>query len=816
LISDFIARSSSRKFREQAQDFNFFYNEQIFPFDHGRPAYKRIYFIKKDERLKNLPLKQEPLDNQLILEAIAKAMSLLTKIHSAKTQQIVIKRENIKNLSQNVHKKEQELFEIKTSLRWKVPNYLYKLYKGKIKKFIPKAAFRLASPLTGYLKSLGQKSRFKNIADPKAVQGLNFKKINNIRFKLAPRPRVSIIIPVFNQWQFTYHCLRSLKAVTREISTEIIIVDNGSTDQTSKLFSQKIKNVKYLRNKKNPGFVRGCNQGAAAAKGEFLVFLNNDTQALPGWLEALIKTFEMNKSAGLVGSKLIYPDGRLQESGGIVYKNKAAANFGRRENPDNYEFNYLKEADYCSGASIMIKKKLFQELGGFDKRYAPAYFEDTDLAMKVRRAGKKVFYQPLSEVVHFEGVTAGTDTDKGFKKYQKINKDKFFKRWQKILDKENSASYQDEVFLARDRSKNKKVILFIDYMVPAYDKEAGHFIVFHYLKILKKLGHKIIFWPHNLARIEPYTQELQQLGIETVYGNVSFKNFIQQSGRFIDFSFISRPQVAEEFIDPIKKYTDSKIIYLAHDLHFLRKEREVKITKNRKAGQLNKKEKQKEIRIMEKAHVSLFFSGKEVKILRKQAPQITAQTIPWIQPANAPPDFDYSRPRSGVFFVGSKHPPNIDGIKWFYEKVWPLVKKNNPDIVVKVAGNGLDKALSGLASKNFQILGFVKDLDPFFKSSKIFISPLRYGAGIKGKILLAMSYGLPVVTTSIGAEGIGLKNNKSALIADSPQEFAEKIKRLYTDQELWKKVSKNSLALIRENYSEKKAQERIREILKNK
>jgi len=241
-----------------------------------------------------------------------------------------------------------------------------------------------------------------------------------IEFPVREEVEISIIIPVFNQFRFTQACLASLQEHNGPERFEVIVVDDCSTDATGEAVPG-MRGVVYSRNETNCGFIASCNRGAEKARGKYLVFLNNDTLVTDGWLSALMETFTEEPQAGIVGSKLIYPDGRLQEAGGIIWRDASGWNYGNSDDPAKPHYNYLREVDYCSAASLMIPKALFHGVGGFDSRYAPAYYEDTDLAFKVHRAGYKVLYQPLSEVIHYEGATGGTDLSSGTKKHQDIS-----------------------------------------------------------------------------------------------------------------------------------------------------------------------------------------------------------------------------------------------------------------------------------------------------------------------------------------------------------------------------------------------------------
>ena len=224
--------------------------------------------------------------------------------------------------------------------------------------------------------------------------------IKQFSFKAPRNVKVSIVIPVYNKVYLTLQCLRSIHdRVPTSCRYEVIVVDNASADMTPLL--SKMVGLKYLRSEVNLGFVDGCNFGAKSANGEFLVFLNNDALVTENWLESLVSTMESYPDAGIVGSKIIYPDGRLQEAGGIIFKDGTGNNYGKNDHPDRYQYNYVREVDYCSGASIIIRRSIFDELEGFDALYRPAYYEDTDLAFRVRELGLKVIYQPESVIYHF-------------------------------------------------------------------------------------------------------------------------------------------------------------------------------------------------------------------------------------------------------------------------------------------------------------------------------------------------------------------------------------------------------------------------------
>lgn len=644
--------------------------------------------------------------------------------------------------------------------------------------------------------------------------GKSFEEYHTLIFPDAKEPVVSIIIPVYNHFSYTYGCLRSILEYTKEApGYEVIIADDGSTDDTVRL-GEVVKNVHVIRNTQNMRFLKNCNHAAKSARGKYLLFLNNDTQVQKDWLESLVKLMEEDENAGMAGSKLVYADGRLQEAGGIVWEDASAWNYGHSMDPYRPQFQYLKEADYISGASVMIRKELWEQIGGFDERFAPAYYEDTDLAFEVRKRGFKVMYQPLSVVVHFEGISNGTDLSEGQKAYQDRNRGRFYEKWEKILTKENFKNGTN-VFLARDRSRKKKTLLVVDHYVPTYDKDAGSRCIYDYLKLFVSVGYNVKFIGDNFYKSEPYTTALQQMGIEVLYGDYYYnhwKDWIRENGQYFDYVLLSRPHISIKYIDLIRSCSRAKIIYFGHDLHYLRGMREYRLHGNRQVLKDADEWKKMELELMRKADVSYYLSQVELDEIAKLDATVRTRRVP-IHIYSQMPAVSYcAADRKDILFVGGfGHPPNTDAVKWLAAEIMPLVWKDNSDIVLHVAGQNPPQEIRELSGPRVRIHGFVpdKELEAMYRSVKLAVVPLRFGAGIKGKIIESMKRGVPVVTTEIGIEGIE-GAEKLVKIGKDAQELAEAVVKLYGDEKSLEKMSQEEWQYIAQNYSFRQAVEILR------
>lgn len=616
-------------------------------------------------------------------------------------------------------------------------------------------------------------------------------------------PQVSVIIPVYNQFDFTYHCVESIMKNSGNITYEIIIANDCSTDLTTEI-EDILPGVRCITNEKNLRFLRNCNNAAKYAKGTYILFLNNDTQVQPDWLEPLVTLIESADDIGMVGSKLIYPDGLLQEAGGILWKDGSAWNYGNRQNPALPEFNYVKQVDYISGAAIMLSRSLWEEIGGFDENFAPAYCEDSDLAFTVRKMGYRVMYQPKSVVVHFEGVSNGTDTTSGQKHYQVVNSQKFREKWAEELNKhpENAVN----VFQARDYSFGKKTILMVDHYVPHFDKDAGSRTVFQYLKLFVKLGFNVKFIGDNFYQHEPYTSVLQQMGIEVLYGPEyaqHWRDWIRENAEHFDYVFLNRPHIAPAYLDVIRQYTKARIVYYGHDLAFLREMREYEITGDIEHKIASIEWQPKELDLMRQADMAYYPSYVEIDEIHAIDPRIKVKAIPAYLFEDIQWDgYGYNSRKDIMFIGGFAHRPNVDAVKWLAAEILPELVKLLPDIKVHILGSNAPQDVLDLASEHLIIEGFVTDeqLEQFYRSCRISLVPLRYGAGIKGKVVESMRYGTPVVTTTTGAEGI--PNAESAMvIEDNGKLLAEKLADLYNNPKKLTEMSRNCISYVQENYS---------------
>jgi GT2 family glycosyltransferase len=662
--------------------------------------------------------------------------------------------------------------------------------------------FLIKFPLRGIARSIKSKVKLENID---IVSELS-------RIPTSSNPLVSIIIPVYGKLEYTVQCLVSIAANPPKVPFEIIIIDDCSLDDMPNLFSNT-ENLIFSRNTKNLGFIGSCNIGAKISKGKFLCFLNNDTEVMPGWLDELILTFNNVPNAGLVGSKLIYPDCSLQEAGGIVWADGRAWNYGKNQDINAPKYCYSRDVDYCSGASIVVPAKLFNELGGFDTYFSPAYYEDCDLAFQIRNLGLRTIYQPLSMLIHHEGITSGVDIQQGAKAYQLENQEKFHRKWSEALVR--NGAYGINVDKAKDR-QSKKHILIIDHCIPTPDQDAGSLLVFNMILLLKEMGFRVTFIPEdNLLFDAIYTPKLQRVGIEVLYKPYinSVESYLQEAGDIFDAVMLIRPKVAENHISAVRLWAPkATILFHTIDLHYIRMMREAKLENSLDREALADEMKKLELKIAEQVDLTISVSEVESEILRKEVPGAEVQTLPLIIEAVGTKKI-FSERRDIIFTGGFQHKPNVDAVQFFVGDVMPIIRDRLPGVRLLVVGSNTPSEIYDLACDDVIIKGYVENLNEILDSARVSIAPLRFGAGVKGKIASSMAAGLPVVASLMATEGMELTHLENCLIGENPEEYAEFIKLLYQDEALWAKISNAGLIFAEKSWGSTAAARRLMEIL---
>lgn len=599
-------------------------------------------------------------------------------------------------------------------------------------------------------------------------------------------PLVSVIIPAYGQVGITLRCLEAIARSQTATSFEVIVAEDASGDPDMTLLDA-IVGLRLVRNRSNLGFLHNCNAAALLARGRYLLFLNNDTEPLPGFIDALVALAEARPDVGLVGSRLLFPDGRLQEAGGIIWQDGTGCNYGRGDDPALPQYNTVREVDYISGASIMLKRDLFEVLGGFDPLFAPAYYEDVDLAFRIRARGLRVMYQPASVVIHHEGLSHGTDPTTGIKARQEVNRHRLLARWPQILASEHVPSGSDPM-RAPEHAKGRTTILVIDHYVPEPDRDAGSRSTMGVVTALRDAGWVVKFWPWNRSHND-YTCLLETIGVEVLDSrlDMDFAQWIVRNGTQLDHVLAIRPNIAAECIADLLQHTKARLSFYGVDIHHVRMRRQAALlgdtTLAAEADEMEKLER----RLWDMFDVLLYPSEEEAAQVRALVPGAPAHGI-------VPFSFDRFRARSAppaepviLFVAGFAHPPNIDAATWLVREILPLVRACVPTVRLVLAGSHPTAEVLALADGDrITVTGNLSEaeLATTYLEARVSIVPLRVGAGVKGKVVEALQQGLPLVTTSIGAEGIpGLE--QVVLVTDDAAGLANGLVALLLDDRRW-------------------------------
>lgn len=621
---------------------------------------------------------------------------------------------------------------------------------------------------------------------------------SNIFFTAQPSPTVSIIIPVYNDLANTYNCLSALQTHTPVgVPVEIIIIDDFSEDTTASFFQKNVSGVVYIRNDRQKGKLQSTKIGLHHAKAELVCVLSNHIQVSSGWLEPLVKTMK-NCDVGAVGCKIIYKNGLLKQAGGLAYADGNFINYGEFQDAAHPSFNYVRQVDYAS--VLLSRKSLLENAGLFNNNFgALEDYQNLNLCLTIsKHKGKKIIYQPLSQVVEMDNpdlMAANMEESPD----SEISKIVFLDAWGKILSSHlNSGNINSD---AR-KYQTGKTILFIDDVVLAPDQDSGSNRLFKIMALVKSLGYHVIFVPNDGKKRGKYFDQMIFNGFEVLYSFPNRKAMIKSLTKilpYIDVAWLCKPHNNEyfKFIFDLKK--DCFWIYDTIDLHFLRLSREGKLSGNPAVLKLAASIKDTELSIAQKADITIAITPDEKLVLNNEGIRDVI-VIPNIHEQEFSRDeevvFDQ---RTGLLFIGGYiHSPNVDAAKWLANQIMPEVWKTDPTIRLTLLGSNPSEEVLALQSDRIDVPGYIHDVSSYFNHSRVFVAPLRFGAGMKGKIGQSLEFGLPIVSTSIGVEGMNLSNGENVMIANTTEDFVQKILHLYNSPILWGTIRKNSFQAIQD------------------
>jgi GT2 family glycosyltransferase/ubiquinone/menaquinone biosynthesis C-methylase UbiE len=621
-----------------------------------------------------------------------------------------------------------------------------------------------------------------------------------IAFPAVEAPTVSIIIPAYRGLADLEACLRSLIA-TRDgaPSFEVVLVDDDPANPVLPAIPESAGLVR-LSNAENLGFLRTCNRGAAAARGRYLCFLNSDTLVQPGWLAALVEVAETVPRAGLVGGMLLNRDGTVQDAGWRILGNGWGYPIGRNASAQDGAYTYRRPVDCVTGACFLLAREVFDALEGFDEHYAPAFYEEFDLAFRARARGLSVIYEPRCRVVHLGSASYGAEARD---QLSAANHAKFTARFAETLRK-HPWDHGDP-FELRHAAGEGPVLLVVDHAVPRPDRHAGDVTMFRYLDLMATAGWRVVFAPMDGVAEGPAAEALETRGIELVRAPKTAEDWLEAHGRHLHAVWLARPDVAQRMIGPVRAHSSAMLAYYTHDLHHQRMRREAEL---RDDPMLHA-----EADRMEAVETAIFREVDRVTTPSEAEAVMIRALVPGREVVAIPPYFyedseirahdaaHFAARRDVVFVGGFPHTPNVDAALLLVNEVMPEVWREEPEARLVLVGYAPPPEVQALAGPRVVVTGHVPSVEPYLEQARLNLAPLRYGAGVKGKVVQALQHGVPVVTTAVGGEGIGLEPGVDALVEESSVALAAAALALFRDADRCAALSGSGAALVRRRFS---------------
>ncbi|MBY0339067.1 MAG: glycosyltransferase [Acetobacteraceae bacterium] len=629
-------------------------------------------------------------------------------------------------------------------------------------------------------------------------------------------PKVSVVLVLWNQAALTFACLRALERET-EVPIEVVIVDNASTDRTAELLA-RVGGARVLRNADNMGFLLAVNQGVAASSGQHVLLLNNDAIVREGGLAAAVGLLEGDVTVGAVGARVILPDGRLQEAGSIVWNDGSCLGYLRGAAPETPEAMFRRDVDYCSGVFLLFRRSHFEELGGFDEAFVPAYYEEVDFCLRLWARGLRVVYDPRVVVDHLE-FGSSVKSEQAIALQQR-NRAVLVERHRGALARQ-SAPGAANILRARMRDSGRGRVLILDDRVPLPSLGSGYPRAERLLHEVAATGRFVTFYPLQSER-EVWRETWSTLppGVEVAMGlgKAGLGEFLREREGYYETLLVSRVHNMEILARARSRrpgmLAGLRVIYDAEAIFAQRDATKARVFGQDGALRAAETRMAEEVALAATADEVVAVSEFEAAQFRVAARGRIRVLGHALEPAPTTPSFDE---RQGLLFVGpldAEDSPNTDSVKWFVTEVLPALRQHpGAPVALTCAGRTGARTVEDLRGPALRLLGRLQRLDAEYARHRVFVAPTRFAGGIPLKVYEAAAHGISVVATGLLARQLGWSDGVELLVADDAAGFAAAVARLHADAALWQRIRDAALARVAEDCSSERFRAGVRAML---
>lgn len=604
------------------------------------------------------------------------------------------------------------------------------------------------------------------------------------RFQPVATPEVSVLILGRDPASLD-RCLQALAANEESAAAEIVVIIAGADIDAARLQQRGIKIAALQRGDPLAGAWAAA---AADVAGRYVLLLADNMLVTSGWLQAMLATYACHADVGAVVPRVVSERGRLLAAGVRYTSGIGWAPIGEGGKPFSPEFSYACEVDGCLRGCVFFDADLFRRVApALDRARLADAGIDVELSLSVREAGRKIVYQPAVTMVSSDNAVV-------------------------------RAVHDGDAIVGQPRHQERQRrdhILIIDSGVPTPDRDSGSLRTSKLLEIFKEADFRVTFAAINLAYLRPYTNRLQASGVEVLYRPFvrTIESHLREVGQRYSVILLSHPETGEAYMDLVRALCPAAtVVYDSHDLRYVREEREATLYHSAGLKRSAARRKRAELEIMRQSDITWVVSAVEQELLKNELADLRVEVVSNIlEPHEVVRGFDG---RKDLLFLGNyRHPPNVDAAQHLVADLFPLIRTRLPGVRLFIVGSHAGDNITALATDDIIVTGYVEDLEPYFSQCRVFVAPLRYGAGVKGKLNMSMSYGLPIVGSTVAVEGMDLDDGRDVMVADEPSTFADKVAQVYQDPDLWQRLSTAAMGVLQNSYSRavpKAAIERLR------